>query len=546
MGLKVASIDELDPALVMAAQDQLSQLIQERYPDVELTRGVIHDVVLFLHAISGSVNQTEINRVLESRSLLAIQANPLLADTELVDHILSNYLITRKTGTRARGNITIVVEGDATMVIASDALYTANGLNFRTDTSIIARPPGTVTTDPGDRVLEPRGDGTYEFSVPATAEDVGETYNIRINTKLTPEPQPPPRFVTAFSSDDFTGGNANETNTQLVTRMEAGIAAKVTAGRINIAALIRSQAVFADMKNISIIGYGDPEMERDQHWIFPVSGGGRIDIYCQMDSLPFTVAIKRNARLIEKRTADSIWQFTIHRDDAPGFYEVAAVRRVTDPTDIAGFEVISDVRGWDFDDDVWRPDIKYVEEAAYTRYQTAVIRFVDNATPVSTLTVGDEVEYSVNILTQQRVGGVQEFLAGSGHRHLAADILVKSAVPCFVSINFDIIKDTGESSPDLDAIKVAIADRVNNLNFPGSLYVSQVLDVVHNYLTGTQAVGPVDMHGLIRRPDGSTAVIRNSTILAIPNSPSTLVTPRTTAFILYPEDIGLNVVNRSN
>jgi hypothetical protein len=546
MGLKVASIDELDPALVMAAQDQLSQLIQERYPDVELTRGVIHDVVLFLHAISGGVNQTEINRVLESRSLLAIQANPLLADTELVDHILSNYLITRKTGTRARGNITIVVEGDATMVIASDALYTANGLNFRTDTSIIARPPGTVTTDPGDRVLEPRGDGTYEFSVPATAEDVGETYNIRINTKLTPEPQPPPRFVTAFSSDDFTGGNANETNTQLVTRMEAGIAAKVTAGRINIAALIRSQAVFADMKNISIIGYGDPEMERDQHWIFPVSGGGRIDIYCQMDSLPFTVAIKRNARLIEKRTADSIWQFTIHRDDAPGFYEVAAVRRVTDPTDIAGFEVISDVRGWDFDDDVWRPDIKYVEEAAYTRYQTAVIRFVDNATPVSTLTVGDEVEYSVNILTQQRVGGVQEFLAGSGHRHLAADILVKSAVPCFVSINFDIIKDTGESSPDLDAIKVAIADRVNNLNFPGSLYVSQVLDVVHNYLTGTQAVGPVDMHGLIRRPDGSTAVIRNSTILAIPNSPSTLVTPRTTAFILYPEDIGLNVVNRSN
>lgn len=545
MGLKVQSISELDPALVLAAQDQLSQLVQEKYPDVELTRGVVHDIVLFLHAICGGVNQTEINRVLESRSLLAIQANPLLADPELVDHVLSNFLITRKIGTRARGNITIVVEGDATMVISSNSLYVANGLNFRTDIPITARPPGTVTTDVGDRVLEPRGDGTFEFTVPATAEDVGDTYNVRINTKLTPEP-PPPRFVTAFSADDFVGGQADETNSQLVQRMEAGIAAKVTAGRLNIASLLRSQPVFADMKNVSIIGYGDPEMERDQHWIFPVSGGGRIDIYCQMDALPVTVSIKRAARLIEKRTSDSIWQFSINRNDAPGFYEVAAVRRVTDPTDIAGFEVISDVRGWDYGDDDFRPDIKYAKEAAYTKYQTAVIQFIDTATPVSGLTVGDEVEYNVNILTQRLIGTVQDFLAGYDHRHLASDVLIKSAVPCFVSLNFTIVKDAGESAPDLDAIRVAVAARVNNMNFPGSLYASQVLDVVHNHLTGSQAVGPLDMHGLIRRPDGTDAVIRSSTILAIPNSPSTLVTPRTTTFILYPEDIGVTVSNRSN
>lgn len=545
MGLKVQTIAELDPDLVMAAQDQLSQLIQERYPDVELSRGVIHDIVLFLHAICGGINQTEINRVLESRSLLAIQTNPLLADPELVDHVLSNFLITRKIGTRARGSITIVVEGDSTMVVSANSLYLANGLKFRTNTPIIARPPGTTIIDANDRVLEPRGDSTFEFTVPATAEDVGDQYNVRINTKLTPEP-PPQRFVTAFAAGDFIGGKSDETNSQLTQRMEAGIAAKVTAGRLNIVALLRSQAVFADMKNASIIGYGDPEMERDQHWIFPVSGGGRIDIYCQMDTLPITVAVKRFARLVEKRTSDSIWQFTINRDDAPGFYEVAAVRRVTDPTDIAGFEVISDVRGWDFDDDDFRPDIKFVKEAAYTKYQTAVIQFVDNSTPVALLTEGDEVEYSVNILTQQLIGDAQDFLAGYDHRHLSSDVLIKSAVPCFVSINFTVIKDAGESAPDLSAIRVAIADRVNNMNFPGSIYASQILDIVHNFLTGSQAVGALDMHGLIRRPDGTTATIRSSTILSIPNSPSTLVTPRTTAFILYPDDIGLSVSNRSN
>jgi len=35
-------------------------------------------------------------------------------------------------------------------------------------------------------------------------------------------------------------------------------------------------------------------------------------------------------------------------------------------------------------------------------------------------------------------------------------------------------------------------------------------------------------------------------VLWLPNSPSTLVTRRTTTFILYPEDIGLNIVNRGN
>lgn len=545
MALSVQSIDELDPTIVQAAQDQLSQLIQEKYPDVELTRGVIHDIVLFLHAICGGINQTEINRVLQSMSLLAINANPQLSDPALVDAVVSNYLIQRQAGARAHGNITIVVDGASTMVISANSLYTANGINFRTDVPITARPTGTVTTAPNDRVLEPRGDGTYEFAVPATAENVGEAANIRIGTLFVPSP-PPTRFVTAFSADDFTGGTSTETNNELITRMESGTAAKVTAGRINIEALIRSQPVFADMKNVSIIGYGDPEMERDQHWIFPVSGGGRIDLYCQMDALPITTSIQKIAVLTAIQGTTSVWQFAIGRDDAPGFYEVSAIRRLVDPSNIAGLPILSDVRGWDLSTDTWTPDIAVVTEAAYTRYQTAVIQFVDNLTSVSGLTVGDTQTYSINILTQPFLGEVQDFLAGMDNRSLSSDILVKSAVPCFLVINCDIIKDTAESAPDLDPIASAIADMVNNLNFPGVLYASQVTSIIHTFLTGTQAVGPLDMHGVIRKPDGTTATVRDSQVLQLPDSPSTLVTPRTTCFILYPEDIGLNVVNRSN
>lgn len=544
MPLKVQSLDELDPADVEAAQAELSQLLQEKYPEVELARGVIHDIVCFLSGgISGGINQTEIRRVLDSRSLLAIQENPELSDPELVDHVLSNFLISRKTGTHARGDIAIVVEGDATVVIPAGALYTADGMDFRTDSPITARPPGSAVLGPNDRVLSPRGDGTYEFTVPATSEEPGEAANVRINSRFIPGP-PPPRFVTAFSAIDFVGGTSTETNAQLINRLETGIPAKVTAGRLNIESLIRAQPIFADVKNISIVGYGDSEMTRDQHWIFPVSGGGRIDIYAQTDAIPQTVTVRKLARIIELRPTSSIWQLSVQRDDAPGFYEVAAVRRPMDPTDVAGFQIVSDQRGSDLSDDRWVPDIVNSIESAYTRYQTAVVRFEDTLTAVAGLNVGDEAEYSVNLLSQPHLRELQEFLVSDGHRHLTSDILVKGAVPCFLSLNCDIVKDVTESAPNLSAIRVAVAAYVNRLGFPGALYASQVLDVIHDHLFGSQAVGSLDMHGLIRRPDGQTTVIRDQQVLRIPDSPSTLVTPRTVAMILYPEDIGLAVVNR--
>lgn len=546
MSLKVTDISELDTSLVEAAQAELSQLIQEKYPEIELSRGVFHDLVAFFAGgISGGINQTEIQRVLDSRSLLAISEDPQLADDELVDHVLSNYLTSRRTGTRATGEITIVVTGDGTVVVSGNSLFVANGLNYRTDVPITARPPGTTITDTNDRVLTQRDDGLYEFAIPATAEDVGETYNIRSGTKFVPDPAPA-RFVTAYSADDFTGGTSTETNADFLKRMQDGIPAKVTAGRANITALVKSQTAFADTKNLSIVGYGDPEMERDQHWIFPVSGGGRIDAYAQNAATPQTVTIKKTATLLSIGATSSTWQFTLGRDDAPGFYEVSAVRKTSDPLDIAGFEVTQDQRAWDFDDDVWRPDIKYLKEAVYTRYQTSVIRFIDTTTSVASLTVGDTAEYNVSVLVQPFMKDMQEFLASDDHRHLASDILLKAATPAFLSINCDIVKDAGESAPDLDEIKTAITEKINNMNFPGVVYVSQITDVIHNYLTGSQAVGPVTLQARIRQYDGSIVVVRNNAVLAIPDTPSVLITPKTTIFVSYPEDIGITVVNRSN
>jgi hypothetical protein len=539
--LVVTNIDELDAALVQQSQEEFTAMLQDKYPELDLRRGVIHDVVAFLGGgVAAAVAQTEVNRVLQSRSLLAIQENPTLADPELVDHVLSNVGVSRKVGTRAVGEITIVVTGGETVVIAANAKYVATGLIFRTDVAIVARPVGTTISTTTERVLTPRGDGSYSFTVPATAESVGDEYNIRANTTLTPDPTQT-RFVTAFANGDFTGGTATESNADLITRMAESLPAAVSGGRANIVSLIKSQAVFGDTQHYSITGFGDVEMLRDQRSIFPVSMGGCIDVYAQTSAYPQTVTATIECTLQQKLATSSIWAFSVTRDIAPGFYEVSSIRNLADPVDFAGLRITSDVRGVDLSGDGWRPDILTVLEGTFTRWQTATIKFEDNATDTTDMTVGDKRDYIVNLLVSPLILELQDFLGSDTVRPLSADVLVRAVIPCILTINATILRSEDESAPDLDAIRIALRNYVSRLDFPGALYASQLVDTIYDSLSGNHVVSSLVMQGKILKPDGTSLILRDTTVITIPNAPSVYVTPRTTAFFLDITNIGLTV-----
>lgn len=540
-GLSVTSITDLDAELVRQSQEEFTAILQERYPELELRRGVIHDVIAFLSGgVAGAVTQTEISRVLQSRSLLAIQANPTLADPELVDHVLSNVNISRKVGTRADGEITIVVSGGETVVIPANARYIASGLVFRTNAAIIARPVGTTITSATDRVLTARGDGSYSFTVPATAETVGAEYNIRANTVMTPDPVPS-RFVTAFANGDFTGGLATESNTELIARMNESVPAAVSGGRANLTALIKRQPVFADTLHYAFAGAGDAEMSRDRRSIFPISIPGCVDIYARTAAYPQTVPVTVTCTLQQKLAASSVWAFSVPRTTAPGFYRVESIRSLSDPADFAGYAVLTDTRGVDLSGSGWRPDIRSAREAAFTAWQTAHVTFEDNATDVTAITVGTTKDYVVSFLVAPLIRELQEFIGDTAVRPLGADILVRAAVPCLLTINATILRAADESAPDLDLIRIALRNYISGLSFPGTLYASQLMDVIHNYLASGTVVSSLVMQGAILRTDGNTTVIRHATALAIPTTPSVEIAPRTVAFFVDTENIGLTV-----
>ena len=149
MGITVSKLDELTTTDVEQALELVTQLVQESNPDLDVRRGVLHDLVLYYSAVLAAAKDEEISRVRRSLSLQEITADPTLADTTLVDAVLSNFRVTRKVGAQATGQITIVLDALIPVTITAGASFTALGQSFVTERAFAARTSAAavVSTD---------------------------------------------------------------------------------------------------------------------------------------------------------------------------------------------------------------------------------------------------------------------------------------------------------------------------------------------------------------------------------------------------------------
>ena len=543
MAIEIASLSELDTAKVEQMIAKLSQYMQERHPEVELTRGVFHDLVLYFNGMLNAAIQENIDRVRQSQSLYAITQNPALAEPAIVDQVLSNYNLTRDNGTPATGVLTLLFNLPTTTRLAAATLFTANQIQFATTQLFTALPPASQPTNAGDRVMIDVGDGTYAINITVQALTAGTAGNIRRGTPVTASFMLN-NTLAAYATSDFVDGREPLTNEEYIKKLPEALAAKTIGGRASYAATIKAQPAFQNIKHLSVLGCGDAEQQRDQHSLFPVSGGGKIDIYAQTSSYAQEQDHLLQATFISTSANSTLWQVTLGKNLAAGFYEVRRVSKADDRTS-AGYTIVTDVRGIDTSDALFLPDMRYLHETAYTRYQTAVIRFEDTDSPVAGLVPNvTKAYYSVRTVGMPMIAELNDFLTTRDNRPRGTDILVKAAVPCFTKIEFQIRTETNESftAAEITAIKQSVVTAVFTVGFSGQLNASIIDSAVHKYLSGRQAVSKIDMFGRIRRPDGSTTYVRDPSTLTIPNDPARLVTGRTTAFLVGVDDVSVSVV----
>ena len=541
MAVTPKALDALDATLVTSAINEVVQRIQEDNPTLDVSRGVFYELLVYYHSLLATRQDTLISDYRRARSLLALEQDPDLADTDLVNDVLSNFRLDRKAGSLARGTIAVILSDNITVTFGRGAIFEAQGLQYTTTEVYTAKAEAAQINTTTDRLITATSDGRFMFTLEVQAANEGANYNLDKGTLIIPT-SPPPTYVTSYATIDFTSGIAAETNAEVLKRLQEGIAAKTLSNRVNMAAFLRGVEAYSRVVGMSIVGYGDAEMLRDKHSIFPVAYGGRVDWYVRSENLPTTVQLTRTAtRLAEDNNTAPVWQIALDRDAAPGFYEVRAVRPKGTSSISGTLPILSDTRSYDLTATDFVPDIISAEEAAYSRYQTAILKFRDTTQSISAYSFGATLEYDVDVTYMPLIADIQTTVSSRDVRHYGADCLVKAPIPCFVQISFIIYKQANEATPDSAAIKLAVSTAINAIGFVGRIYASKIQDAVHGYLSSNSSVGSIDIFGRIRYPDGTTQYIRGPELIQVPADTAKMVSHRTVQFFCRPEDVFVNI-----
>ena len=545
MPITPPALDSLDTNLVTASLATLTQLVQEDNASLDIRRGPFSDIVLYYQSLLEARRETVLNLYQSARSLLAITENPALADPDLVDDALSNYRITRQAGAQASGEVTVMVNTDVTVVIGVGTIFTANGQQFQTTQTYTAKLEAAQINSSGDRLLTATADGNWAFTIDIQAVNIGSAGMLKKGTVVVPASLPP-GYVTSFAANDFFGGLDAETNEALLQQLQLGVSAPLMGGRLNMQALLRNTPEFSRVVNSSIIGMADAEMLRDKHTIFPIGMGGRVDWYVRTQLPVYQLALTKTATLVEiLPDGNGLWQVSITRDDAPGFYEIDNILPAGTTQTIGTLAVQSDVRGMDVSPSASGgtvPDIASVLEAAYTRFQTAVIQFEDSLTSLSGLAVGATANYTMTAKTQPLLADLQDLVSERAMQYPGADCLIKAPVPAFLTLSFTIYKANAQGDPDTATIANALADAVNNVGFVGRLYASELTNVIYGFLLAGENISAIEMLARIRKPDGSQATLHSTEVLTVPADPANMTSDKTVQFFLDPADVIIAVV----
>lgn len=536
---------ELDSLQSLAAENvqqlmqRLTSQLQEQNPQLELRRGVFHDVVLYYHAVLEAAIRQSLERYQSARSLLKVQEDPTLADDTVVDELLSNWGITRRVGTFATGSVTIELNAARSVSIPAGMVFTAGSKRYTAVATFISRTAANQVSNSTDRVLIPLDNGNFAFIIDVQAIAVGAEYKLNAGELITPD-RTIAGYVTSYATSSFEAGTDTENNAALLEKLQLGLSARALSNRSNMLAYLRSIPEFASVTNQSIIGYGDAEMLRDSHTIFPISYGGRVDWYIRGQEPIKRMTYNVTATCVEI-DSDSIWQFSVNKAVLPGFFEFQRIRRQSEANLNSGFEIVSDTRANDLTGSDFIPDIANTAEGAYSAFQVATVRFRDTRTPLGGITVGSTASYVCDIIGVPLIGEIQQLMSSRDVRSYAADVLIKAPVPCFVQVSMRINKSAGDPTPDTAAIRSAVVAVVNQTDFIGRLDGSRIVEAVHALLSGNASITELDLFGRIRRPDGVMHYIRSADSLVITPQPANMITSRTVQFFIESADVTISV-----
>jgi len=494
MSIELKNLDTLTPEAVAQKQTLLAQLLQEALPELDVSKGALHDIVLYLHAILSAKTSAELDRYKSAQSLLAVTQDPTLADESVVDKILSNYNVSRKGSMFTAGTVTLQFERDLAILIPSDTRFTFGTDTYRVNEAVVV----CSTTSNQTPRLTPAKDGTFLYNVSVTAETAGILTPVTAGDTLLTDLG---TVTAAWAAEDFTPGRDEESNTAMISRLAEGMATPCWGNRFQIAALLRQK--IDTLTGLSVIGFGDEEMTRDQLTIFPVSVGGKADLYVKTALEYQTVPLP--AMFTGIRNGLEQWEVTVPAEVCPGCYRAV--------------QASLENRTWPISEQTVIGGIGFTAgQILHLRFQTEDEALTGN--------VGDTKTFDITFAGQKDVHTAQEIFDDRALMPVSEDALVRSAYPCWVSVTLQLSKDAGNE----EELQHAAANYIDSTGFTGYILTSELIRVLHPLLADGQQIDSIHLTSETWGPAGQNYRDAASQKLSVPYVPEQGITSRTTVF----------------
>ena len=490
------------------------------------------------------MTEAVIAKAVASGSLYEITKDPTLSDDVLVDRVLSNFRVVRRTGTVASGLVTIITQTNDYLPISTATIFSSGEVQFRPTAAYAGVPDSASVSSNTDIIFSPLSNGQgYAITISVAAIDAGSAGNLATGSRLDVTPSLPGQVIDIYAAGEFSGGSDTETTADLITRLQSGITSNSASNRASIRAMLMEN--FPQVSDVSVVGAGDAELLRSSRLnALGIKMPGYADIYVRSRSRPAVETTTMTAKLVN--TTDATWALAIPTSTYPGLYRVE-IRSTTSSLVDSPLEIISDTRTYDsLASTIDYKPILQDADAVFTRYQGVSILFKDPHT-VGSLTVGTSKSYSVTVTYMPEIDLISDWMLDRSQRPVSGHYIVRAPFPCFTAVSIRVIRGQTAGAvlaSDIQAWKKAVADTINAVKFSdGQLDGSIIVAALHALLpAGYRVQLPMDLQGTVIGADGKSRPLVGHDRLVPPSLPDQMISPRTVAFYSNESAVSIEVV----
>ena len=529
------TIDDLSQEAVNTAETTLIAAIQNSDPSLDLSAGgAIRDLLILpgaeLHAFT---EQTALD-LLETTSLSRIKAAGLVPSAELLNPILSNFGTTYKEGTYAQGFVLCTLSSTNSFVLPAGYSFTftlpdSTTLTFSVEDTLLV---STATT--ADARIYTVTDGTILVSIPAKAQATGANGNLKKGTVLVPDATYSV-IVSATVAQSFSGGSDGETVDDAIARIPVALASKSSSSSLSLQNMLSDafpvQAAYLHGRSSAL-------QQRNRANVFGIAEAGKLDAFIRS----YTDPVIGVYSVVGTKVATGVYRVQLSDTVSSSFIAVKSVYETSDA------QASGTVLGGSLDYSVsfgvqastGTHTVSNATQAAFSSYKTVTLTaetsdpFEDAAT----------FEFTVELYTDPHLADMQTYCDDPTRADLTTDLLLRSALPCFVRVSLKIkgVADTASEA----TLSTALSTHINKQNFSGTLSLAAITSVLHQAGAGEISLRPVDvfLSGTVMGASGTLYTVTSSADLSISKVASTaeLIDKNTVVFVTSPELLDLQVL----